>query len=315
MTAMLNVKDLRAYYGQVQALHGLSFSLNEGSLTTLLGANGAGKTTTLRAICNMVRSTGAVEFDGKPIGTRSTENNQRADSENTATWYHTFVEHMPDWFVAIFTGLLAIVTYRLVSSTNKLWDAGERQLKLAADTSQRQLRAYVFLQNLYAVSLANGSGQILAWRIHAVWRNSGRTPTKFMLAGKSVLAVSGELPADFDYPDLGTGPTSKTFIGAGAEIDAGGLVVPMHILTQAKLGQHRLYMWGWTDYSDVFENQRRYRSEFCSEIIIDVPLDRPSGEFPSPFIFNVYGPHNGMDEECFRQPKPHEQRLGAADNK
>ena len=56
MTALLNVKDLRAYYGQVQALHGLSFSLNEGSLTTLLGANGAGKTTTLRAICNMVRS-------------------------------------------------------------------------------------------------------------------------------------------------------------------------------------------------------------------------------------------------------------------
>ncbi|MBK5656176.1 MAG: ABC transporter ATP-binding protein [Rhizobium sp.] len=74
MTTMLNVKDLRAYYGQVQALHGLTFSLNEGSLTTLLGANGAGKTTTLRAICNMVRSTGAIEFDGKPIGTRSTEN-------------------------------------------------------------------------------------------------------------------------------------------------------------------------------------------------------------------------------------------------
>ena len=74
MTTMLNVKDLRAYYGQVQALHGLSFSLNEGSLTTLLGANGAGKTTTLRAICNMVRSTGAIEFEGKPIGTRSTEN-------------------------------------------------------------------------------------------------------------------------------------------------------------------------------------------------------------------------------------------------
>ena len=74
MTAMLNIKDLRAYYGQVQALHGLNFSLNEGSLTTLLGANGAGKTTTLRAICNMVRSTGAIEFEGKPIGTRSTEN-------------------------------------------------------------------------------------------------------------------------------------------------------------------------------------------------------------------------------------------------
>src|SRR6201746_264124 len=74
MTAMLTIKDLRAYYGQVQALHGLELSLKEGSVTTLLGANGAGKTTTLRAICNMVRSTGAVEFDGKPLGNRSTEN-------------------------------------------------------------------------------------------------------------------------------------------------------------------------------------------------------------------------------------------------
>jgi branched-chain amino acid transport system ATP-binding protein len=74
MTASLTVRDLRAYYGQVQALHGLSFSLEEGSVTTLLGANGAGKTTTLRAICNTVRTTGTIEFDGKPITHMSTEN-------------------------------------------------------------------------------------------------------------------------------------------------------------------------------------------------------------------------------------------------
>jgi len=74
MTAMLNVRDLRAYYGQVQALHGLEFGLDQGSMTTLLGANGAGKTTTLRAICNMVRSTGAIEFEGTSLAGRSTEN-------------------------------------------------------------------------------------------------------------------------------------------------------------------------------------------------------------------------------------------------
>jgi branched-chain amino acid transport system ATP-binding protein len=74
MTASLHVRDLHAYYGQVQALHGLSFSLEEGSVTTLLGANGAGKTTTLRAICNMVRTTGSIEFDGKSITHISTEN-------------------------------------------------------------------------------------------------------------------------------------------------------------------------------------------------------------------------------------------------
>jgi branched-chain amino acid transport system ATP-binding protein len=74
MTASLKVRDLHAYYGQVQALHGITFSLEEGSMTTLLGANGAGKTTTLRAICNMVRTTGSIEFDGKPITKTSTEN-------------------------------------------------------------------------------------------------------------------------------------------------------------------------------------------------------------------------------------------------
>ena len=73
MSTMLHVKDLRAYYGQVQALHGLEFDLKEGSLTTLLGANGAGKTTTLRAICNMVRSTGSIEFEGKKLDNKSTE--------------------------------------------------------------------------------------------------------------------------------------------------------------------------------------------------------------------------------------------------
>lgn len=74
MTALLEIENLRAYYGQVQALHGLQFSLDEGTVTTLLGANGAGKTTTLRAICNMIRSTGAIRFDGKPLAGKSTEN-------------------------------------------------------------------------------------------------------------------------------------------------------------------------------------------------------------------------------------------------
>ncbi|HWW48094.1 MAG TPA: ABC transporter ATP-binding protein [Xanthobacteraceae bacterium] len=73
MSVLLTVENLRAYYGQIQALHGLEFALEEGSVTTLLGANGAGKTTTLRAICGMIRATGAIKFDGKPILGKSTE--------------------------------------------------------------------------------------------------------------------------------------------------------------------------------------------------------------------------------------------------
>ena len=73
MSDFLSVANLRSYYGQIQALHGIDFGLAEGSVTTLLGANGAGKTTTLRAICGMVRSTGKIEFDGRSLIGLSTE--------------------------------------------------------------------------------------------------------------------------------------------------------------------------------------------------------------------------------------------------
>ncbi|MFT4097637.1 MAG: ABC transporter ATP-binding protein [Rhodoblastus sp.] len=73
MTKLLEVKGLTAGYGQVRVLHGLDFSLDEGGVTTLLGANGAGKTTTLRAICGMVKSGGEILFEGKNILGKSTE--------------------------------------------------------------------------------------------------------------------------------------------------------------------------------------------------------------------------------------------------
>jgi branched-chain amino acid transport system ATP-binding protein len=73
VAALLEVEGLKAYYGQTQALHGVSFSLETGGITTLLGANGAGKTTTLRAICNMVHTEGSIRFDGRLITGRATE--------------------------------------------------------------------------------------------------------------------------------------------------------------------------------------------------------------------------------------------------
>src|SRR6185503_7063706 len=73
MTALLEVDGLKAYYGQTQALHGVSFALEHGGITTLLGANGAGKTTTLRSLCGMVRTEGSVRLDGEPITGRPTE--------------------------------------------------------------------------------------------------------------------------------------------------------------------------------------------------------------------------------------------------
>jgi branched-chain amino acid transport system ATP-binding protein len=73
MAALLEVKALKAFYGQTQSLYDVGFAIEDGGITTLLGANGAGKTTTLRAICNMVRTEGSVRFDGKDITGMPTE--------------------------------------------------------------------------------------------------------------------------------------------------------------------------------------------------------------------------------------------------
>ena len=70
---LLSVRDLRASYGAFNVLHGLDFDIEQGSVTTLLGANGAGKTTTLRALCGMIKRSGTIEFDGKPINRVKTE--------------------------------------------------------------------------------------------------------------------------------------------------------------------------------------------------------------------------------------------------
>jgi branched-chain amino acid transport system ATP-binding protein len=73
MAAILELRGLKAFYGQSEVLHGIDVAVEEGGMTVLLGANGAGKTTTLRAICGMVRSEGEIHFAGRQLARRTTE--------------------------------------------------------------------------------------------------------------------------------------------------------------------------------------------------------------------------------------------------
>jgi branched-chain amino acid transport system ATP-binding protein len=66
---LLELSDLEVRYGSIRALKGISVSVDEGEIVTLLGANGAGKTTTLHTISGLVRaSSGSIRFDGRDIG-------------------------------------------------------------------------------------------------------------------------------------------------------------------------------------------------------------------------------------------------------
>jgi len=89
--ALLKASGLHAAYGLTKVLHGLDFAMEEGSITTLLGANGAGKTTTLRALCGMVRTEGEVQFGGQRIDGRATEDIVRLGIAHVPDGRGTFV--------------------------------------------------------------------------------------------------------------------------------------------------------------------------------------------------------------------------------
>ena len=65
---MLEVEDIQTYYGNIQALKGVSLKVEEGEIVTLIGSNGAGKSTTLRSISGLsAPRSGAVRFEGRDI--------------------------------------------------------------------------------------------------------------------------------------------------------------------------------------------------------------------------------------------------------
>jgi len=68
MTALLEVEDLRVAYGKIEAVKGISFSVEAGQVVTLIGTNGAGKTTTLRTLSGLLKPIGGrITFDGKVL--------------------------------------------------------------------------------------------------------------------------------------------------------------------------------------------------------------------------------------------------------
>ncbi|RJG49534.1 ABC transporter ATP-binding protein [Motilimonas pumila] len=77
---MLELKNVNAHYGQIQALHDVNIQVGEGEIVSLIGANGAGKTTLLMTVCGEPKaSSGEILFEGQPIHHQATSTIMRQD--------------------------------------------------------------------------------------------------------------------------------------------------------------------------------------------------------------------------------------------
>jgi branched-chain amino acid transport system ATP-binding protein len=146
MPKLLEVNKLCASYGATQVLYDVDFALEPGHITAILGANGAGKTTTLRALCQVVKTSGSIEFDGQQLVGQPTEKVVRMG-----------VAHVPDGR-GTFTGLSVEENLRLGAYTR----GNKRELE--QDMERMFTRFPILKQRRHqqAGTLSGGEQQMLA---------------------------------------------------------------------------------------------------------------------------------------------------------
>ena len=147
--ALLELRGISSFYGNVQALKGVSLHVNEGELVTLLGANGAGKSTTLKTISGLLVPTeGEVLFEGKPI--------HRAGPEAIA---RIGISHVPEGR-RIFPGLTVRENILLGASNRK--GVPRKQLEKEADEKFDIFPEIRRFENALGWTLSGGQQQMLA---------------------------------------------------------------------------------------------------------------------------------------------------------
>ena len=144
MSALLTLDKVEARYGPVQALHGVTLEVPEGSIVAVLGANGAGKTTTLRAVSGTVRSSGQIAFAGATL---------RGGPERVA---HAGIAHVPEGR-GTFTELSVVENLRLGAYTRR-----ERNLQPEIDRMAEWFPWIPERANQAAGTLSGGEQQMLA---------------------------------------------------------------------------------------------------------------------------------------------------------
>jgi hypothetical protein len=241
------------------------------------------------------------------IHDQSKEGRQQ-EQKNTPTFSlvceaHTFDAHNgvitagATLFIGFFTLVLGVATVYL-------WDAGERQLAQSRESMQRQLRAYVTVENAKIEPIpASDMDGIARARISVSLKNSGATPTRHMVACTSWKLFDQEIPEGYDFPDIE--PEERMLIPPNDSVGGWVFVIPQSDVEKVVKESGYLYVWGWVDYNDVFDGTPRHTTEYYFRV--SLKDDAPGSNLLRSSFEPI--PHRpiAMDEDAIRRAKPYNQ--------
>lgn len=177
-------------------------------------------------------------------------------------------------WLAVFTALLVLVSVfqfgfliQANQTATKTANAAKESANVAKQALVNAQRAFVFLEGITTKRNIDSAGNTITWIFFPVWKNSGSTPTKIFRFFLNMKPFDGDLPEDFDFAD-GVGELIETFIPPQGVGGTTGLVVPIADIEAIIARTKRLFLWGWAEYDDIFENTLRHRVEYCVEVVI-----------------------------------------------
>ena len=145
---MLEIKNVHAYYGNIEALHGVNLAVNDREIVAIVGSNGAGKTTLLRSISGLITKTGQINYHGEQIDNRTPRHIAKAGLIHVPEGRHVFPGLTVEENLAV-----GSVSWRGIGKAN-LEDDLEKVFFLFAILKERRKQ--------YAWSLSGGEQQMLA---------------------------------------------------------------------------------------------------------------------------------------------------------
>jgi hypothetical protein len=209
--------------------------------------------------------------------------------------------------LAVFAGQLLVFGYQALKLHQTIITMRKIANSQSADTRQAMIaaeRSYVSVRLIRLTAISSSADKITALHAMVILENTGNTPTKKMIYHNSMQIFDGDVPQDFDFPDLDQRRPRQSFIAPKTWVGAFNFAISREELIATQAGQRRIFVWGWADYDDTFAGTARHRTEFCHEIfaLAGVPL---AGHAEHWARASQYWRHNAADDECQRSPKPY----------